>query len=259
MHHLHHPDHSSALHVAHAPAKVLARTTSLLVAMCIGAVALTGCDKSEEQAPAVEKEELPTIRIEGLPAAPDFDEARAPETWEDGSLSIYGLRKDIDAAVKEGDEGKEVMVKGYVQDIYVAPECPKNELCPPPKQPHVWISDKPDEKGKKRAMMVVNYRYSIPDFEAKKWKGEPDVILEKGKRYTFKGKFKRFSDTGFADDRGLLEFVAYRPLDPATGQEMDAWVYPPGSPSHPSEVARQEQANAKLAEKARKTAVPQRP
>ena len=39
------------------------------------------------------------------------------------------------------------------------------------------------------------------------------VMFEKGKRYTFRGKFKQFSDTGFAFDKGLLEFLAYRPLD----------------------------------------------
>src|SRR5690606_18815442 len=105
---------------------------------------------------------------------------------------------------KAGEQGTEVLVRGYVQEIYVAPECPSGEVCAPPKQPHVWITDAPEEKGKKRAMMVVNYRFAIPAWDAKRWKKEPEVVLEVGKRYTFKGKFKRFSDTGFAFDRGLL-------------------------------------------------------
>jgi hypothetical protein len=219
--------------------------------------AVTACDDSEakeetkEQAPPP-----PAIKVE-LPPPPDFDEGKAPETWEDGSYSIYGLRQNLDENVEAGEAGKEVLVKGYVQDVYVAPECPEGEVCPPPKQPHVWITDKPEEKGKKRAMMVVNYRFQIPEWDAKRWKDEPQVVLEEGKRYTFKGKFKRFSDTGFSYDRGLLEFVAYKPLDPETGQELPNWVYPPAAPWHPVEVARMEEENAKLAEKAKESASPQ--
>lgn len=206
--------------------------------------------KAEEEAPAT------NIKVE-LPPTPNFDEGKSPEQWEDGSWSIYGLRQKLDQNVKEGEAGKELMVKGYIQEIYIPPECPEGEVCPPPKQPHVWIVDKPEEQGKKRAMMVVNYRFTIPEWDAKRWKDQPDVILEKGKRYTFKGKFKQFSDTGFAFDRGLLEFVAYKPLDPETGAEMAEWVYPPGAAWHPLEIQRVEEENAALAEKAQKTAIQQ--
>ena len=217
---------------------------------------LGGCDKSEEaEAVPTDEEEAPASNIKvQLPPSPDFDEGKSPETWEDGSYSIFGLRSDLDKHVEDGDKGKEVMVKGYVQEIYLPPECPEGEVCPPPKQPHLWITDKPQEKGKKRAMMVVNYRFQITDWQAKQWKDEPEVILEKDQRYTFKGKFKQFSDTGFAFDRGLLEFVAYKPHDPETGEELDKWVYPPGAPWHPIAVAEQEEANARLAEKAKASA-----
>lgn len=217
--------------------------------VCAVGLQLLGCSTAAEAEPTPEEEPAPNIKVE-LPPSPDFDEGKAPEKWDDGAFSIYGLRKDLDRNVKEGEAGAEVLVKGYVQDIYVAPECPKGEVCPPGKQPHVWISDNPEEKGKKRAAMVVNYRFSIPEWDAKRWKGQPDVVLELGKRYTFKGKFKRFSDTGFAFDRGLIEFVAYKPHDPKTGAELDTWVYPPGAAWHPLEVARMEEANASLAERA---------
>ena len=218
----------------------------------VGAMLMAGaCEKPEQaKADAKKAEPEPAIKVE-LPPAPDFDEGKSPETWEDGSYSIYGLRKDLDARVKEGESGKEIIVKGYVLDIYIPPECPEGEICPPPKQPHVWVTDKPEEKGKKRAMMVVNYRFTIPEHDAKRWRQEPDVVLEKGKRYTFKGKFKQFSDTGFAFDRGLLEFVAYKPIDPETGKELLNWVYPPGAAWHPLEVQRVEAENARLAEKAK--------
>ena len=217
------------------------------------------CDKPKaEEMKSEEKEEAPATNIKvDLPPSPNFDEGKAPEKWEDGSWSIYGLRTKLDENVKEGAGGKEIQVKGWVQEIYVAPPCPEGEVCAPPKQPHVWITDNQGEQGKKRAMMVVNYRFQIPEFQAKMWKDAPPVVLEKDKRYTFRGKFKQFSDTGFAYDRGLLEFVAYKPLDPATGAEMADWVYPPGAAWHPIMIAEQEKQNAELVEKAKGTAVKQ--
>lgn len=212
------------------------------------------CDKGEaEEETKQEAPPPPAIKVE-LPAPPDFDEGKAPDKWEDGSYSIFGLRKDLDENVKKGEDGEIVQVKGWVQDIYLPPECPEGEVCPPPKQSHLWITDYEDQKGKKRAMMVVNYRFKINEYEAPLWKDQPEVVLEKGKRYTFQGKFKRFSDTGFAYDRGLMEFVAYKPHDPETGEELPGWVHPPGAPWHPVAIQQQEEANAKLAEKAKASA-----
>ena len=235
-----------------------ARATSFRVLTRIGLLSMplllaaSGCEQEQAAADLEEKQEAvaPKIKVE-LPPPPDFDEGKVEEQYADGSFSIYGLRQDIDGNTKKGDAGTEVLVKGYVQEIYVPPECPEGEICPPPKQPHVWITDKPDQLGKKRAMMVVNYRFSIPEWDAKRWKDQPDVIMEKGQQYTFKGKFKRFSDTGFAFDSGLLEFVAYKPHDPETGAELDSWVYPPNAPWHPLEVQRMDEENAALAEKAK--------
>lgn len=183
-----------------------------------------------------------------LPPVPSFDGAARIDKYEAGEWSIAGLRKDIDARVEEGNAGTEIEVRAYVQEIYVPPMCPAGDVCPPPKQPHVWVVDDAAEKGKRNAMLVVSYAFMIPEWDAKRWEGEPEVVLEVGKQYTFKGKFKQFSDTGFASDRGLLEFVAvrYEPGGP--------WVYPPGAYWHPVEIARQEEENRKLAEKAAEAA-----
>ncbi|WP_266219911.1 hypothetical protein [Paraliomyxa miuraensis] len=225
-------------------------------AALLGAFCLVGCDKGEEElelkGEAKEEEAGPPVQV-SLPPPPNFDEGKAPEQWEDGAWSIWGLRRDVDKQVAEGDAGTEITLKGWVQEIYVPPECPEGG-CPPPKQPHVWITDQEGVEGKKRAMMVVNYRFTIPEWQAKDWKDQPDVILEKGKRYTFKGVFKQFSDTGFASDHGLLEFKAYKPLDPETGAELPEWVYPPGASWHPLTIQQQEEQNAKLAEAAAKAA-----
>ena len=83
----------------------------------------------------------------------------------------------------------------------------------------------------------------------REWKGAPAVVMEPGKRYTIKGRFQRYSSFGFADDRGLFEFVAYHPLD-KTGRERPEWVYPPGAPCHPRTIQMQEAEERELAEQA---------
>ena len=215
---------------------------------------LAACDSEDPaaaEAGAEKQEELPNVQV-NLPPSPNFDEGKAPEKWDDGSYSIWGLRQAIDENLEAGKSGTKIQLKGWVQEVYVPPECPEGEFCPPGKQPHVWVTDHQDTKGKKRAMMVVNYRFQIPEWDADRWKGQPEVVLEVGKQYTFKGAFVRFSSTGFAHDSGLLEFDSYMGLNPET--EAMEWIFPPGAAWHPMEVARQEEENAALAERAAKTA-----
>jgi hypothetical protein len=227
-----------------------------LVGACFGMV---GCaEKVEDTGP--KEEELPNLDVK-LPPSPDFDEARAPVKWEgdpDSAYSIFGLRKDIDDRLKEGEAGQKVVVKGYVQEIYTPPECPEGQLCPPGKQPHFWISDSPDEKGKKRAMMVVNYHFPIPEWDTdtlKQWEAQPLVIVELGKQYTITGEFKRFSNSGFAHDNGLLEFHSYKAPnpDPESSGEL-IWIYPPNSDWHPQTVAATEAENAEMQARMQKDA-----
>ena len=197
-------------------------------------------------------EALPTLRVE-LPAAPDFESAKAPIKWEgdpDDAYSIYGLRKDIDDRLREGESGQMIVVKGWVQELYVPPVCAEGELCPPAKQPHFWITDNAGEQGKKRAMLVVNYDFPIPEWDVdtqKLWKEQPAVAVEVGKQYSFKGKFRRFSNSGFAHDQGLLEFHSYKvkKTGPRAKGEM-IWIYPPNSDWHPMAIAAQEAKNAEL-------------
>jgi hypothetical protein len=230
-----------------------------VAAALLGALLSAGCGGEEEaleiKGETKEEELGPPVKV-SLPPPPNFDEGKAPEQWEDGAWSIWGLRRDIDKHVAEGDSGTEIEVKGWVQEIYVPPPCPEGG-CPLPKKPHVWITDQDGVEGKKRAMMVVDYAFVIPEWQAKDWKAEPNVILEKGKRYTFKGLFKQFSDTGFASDHGLVEFKWYKPLDPVTGAEQPTWVAPPGAAWHPLTIQQTDEQNAKMAEAAAKTAIKQ--
>lgn len=236
----------------------MTRSSSIPLLTAVFCLGLVGCGK---EAPKVKKtnEDAPTaadnVKVE-LPPPPDFDEGKVAPKYDDGAWSIYGLRKDLDANVKAGEDGAEIEVRGYVQDIYQPPVCTPGEPCVPGKQPHVWITDKADDKGKKRAMMVVNYAFTIPEYDIKRWKDVPNVVLNKGQQYTFKGKFKRFSDTGFADARGLLDFIAYKGVDPKTG--VEGWIAPPGAAWHPLTVAAEEEAQKKLIEKVNKDAAKNR-
>jgi hypothetical protein len=221
-----------------------------LVPACVLALAATACQGEAPKAEQLEQqqEKIEKIAVE-LPASPNFDEGKAPLTWEDGTYSIYGLRKELDANLAAGAEGKEIEIKGWVQEIYQPPVCAEGEsFCPLGKQSHFWITDSEGEQGKKRAMMVVAYKFAIPDFQAELWEGQPLVVPEIGKQYTIKGKFVRFSSTGFAHDQGLLEFVAYKAADPKTGEMV--WIYPPGAAWHPLEVARIEEENKAMAAQA---------
>jgi hypothetical protein len=228
-------------------------TPLLTVVLC--APLFGGCDDKPKEAAKPSADEVTAedaaIQVE-LPPSPNFDEGKVADKWEDGSYSIYGLRKSLEENVKEGEKGAEIMIKGYVQEIYEPPECPEGETCPPGKQPHIWIADKEDARGKKRAMMIVGYQFAIPEWETETWKDTPDVQFEKGKRYTFKGSFKRFSDTGFADARGLLDFKFYKITDEESGAE--SWVAPPGAAWHPLTIALQEEQQKKLIEKVNKDA-----
>lgn len=90
-------------------------------------------------------------------------------------------------------------------------------------------------------MMVAMYRIVTRSRTSSAGRGSPFVVLKKDKQYTFKGKSKRFSDDGFASDRGLPEFVAYKPHDP------NQWVYPAGAPWRPLDVQRREEEQATVA------------
>lgn len=237
----------------------MTRTSSISLLTAFFCLSLVACGKEAPKVKKTGEEDAPNaadnVKVE-LPPPPDFDEGKVPEKADDGAWSVYGLRKSLDENVKQGEAGVEIEVRGYVQDIYEPPVCPEGEQCPPGKQPHVWITDKPDDKGKKRAMMVVNYAFTIPEYDVKRWEKVPSVMLAKGQQYTFKGKFKRFSDSGFADARGLLDFVAYKAKDPVTG--VESWVAPPGAAWHPLEILRQEEEQKALIEKVNKDAAKNR-
>ena len=252
------------------------RPPSLALAVLLSVASLAGCDKTAEPkecrelraeitrleaaqeqrareaaaAAEPEPEALPNIQVQ-LPVSPKFAPAEVPVRWEDdadAAYSIYGLRKDIDDRLAEGERGQTVIVKGWVQEVFLPPECPAGQLCRPTKQAHFWITDAEGDQGKKRAMMVVNHEFPIPEWDIdtqEMFADQPRVTVEVGKRYTIEGKFKRISNTGFSHRDGLLEFHAYRAPKPGSPGEQD-WIYPPNAAWHPLTVAAVEAQNAEL-------------
>lgn len=132
---------------------------------------------------------LPPPKVE-LPPPPSFAEPSTPLQYEDGSVSIYGLRKHINKYLAQP-----VKVKAYLLEMYQCPVCPKKQTCKPCDQPHFFLSDEPNGK-KDKALLVAEYRMS----KAK------DPKLTPGKQYVVEGTFNRNTAGGFAASDGLLVF-----------------------------------------------------
>ena len=157
-----------------------------------------------------------------LPPSPALPDSTVTRRLADGSWTVAGLRAELDARVKEGDAGIQVDVTATVARVYTPPVCPPEILCPPAELPHVWVLDDLRDDDMLQRMMVVGYRVDIPEREAERWEGVPEIVLEQGKTYTFRGVFRQFSDTGFSEALGLLEFRAVR--------SAGGWVMPRGAP-----------------------------
>jgi hypothetical protein len=183
----------------------------------------------EPEAPPV-----PVLGLElGLPERPSFAIADVPALAEDGTWSIRGLRAHIDALLPEAEQGRVVLVSAYVQEVYTPPTCPAGQLCPPGKMPHAWLVDDPAIRGKVDALMLTDIEFPIPEWDREAqlaWADAPVPVLEPGRRYVFMGWFRRFTYSGFAHDRGLLELFAVSEAPPS---QDSVWIAPLNSDHHP--------------------------
>ena len=132
---------------------------------------------------------LPPIKVD-LPPPPSFSDENQPREYPDGTVSVFGLRKQMDKYL-----GKDVKVKAYLLEVYQCPVCPKGQTCKLCDQPHFFLGDKPDTK-KEKALMVVDYLAP---------KQKPPVLTV-GKQYDVAGSFSINSPTGFGSSEGLMVF-----------------------------------------------------
>jgi hypothetical protein len=166
---------------------------ALTVCALVAPTGLGGCSSNSSASLGLntgEAEAVPGMKV-NLPSPPSFAEEDLPKEFPDGTVTVFGLRKQMDKYL-----GKDVKVKAYLLDLYVCPPCPKKQVCKMCDQPHFFLSDKPDGK-KEKALMIVDYL--MP-------KQKPPALTV-GKQYTIEGNFARNSPTGFASSDGLLLFT----------------------------------------------------
>jgi hypothetical protein len=161
-------------------------------AFAVAAVLAAGCSGNEGAAGlnTGEAVAMPGLTV-NLPPAPSFAKPDLPLSYPDGTMTVFGLRKQQDKYL-----GKEVKVKAYLVDMYVCPPCPKKAVCKLCAQPHFFLGDTANTKPEK-ALMVVDYL--MP-------KQKPPALTV-GKQYEIDGTFARNSPTGFAQSDGLLLFT----------------------------------------------------
>jgi hypothetical protein len=139
---------------------------------------------------------LPGLKV-NLPPPPSFAEPATPREYPDGSVSVYGLRKEFHRYSEQKNKylGNPVKVKAYLLEIYQCPVCPKGQTCKPCDEPHMFVADEPNAP-KDKAMLVVEQRV----YKAR----EPKITV--GKQYTYEGVFQQSSPKGFSASDGLLVF-----------------------------------------------------
>jgi hypothetical protein len=196
----------------------------LLALSACGQTGPMGANRTGEQDAAAAN--LPEIHP-ALPQVPSIPPPRHPLQYDDGTWSVYGLRK---RAATNMDE--EVRVKAYIVKIFTPEPCPEGQTCPPPPMPHLWLGDDLDETAESHLLRVVGYATSQAEIqmardEAAKNKtlsraeilekigGELPIVWDwqQSKQYIVKGRFTRFAGTGFGDQNGLLEYIDYQCLD----------------------------------------------
>lgn len=191
-----------------------------VAALAVVVIAALGCD--QQRAP-VQEETLPEIRP-NLPAIPKVPPPRHPIQYDDGTWSVYGLRKRIRQTIDE-----EIRVKAYIVKIFEATPCPEGRTCPPPPMPHLWLGDDLEETKERRLLRLVGYANSQEEMikareeaesgeepdEEELAAGLPPIIYDwqQGKQYIIKGRFARSSGTGFSYSEGLLEYMEHQCLD----------------------------------------------
>jgi hypothetical protein len=165
----------------------MANSRFLLLALVCGA-----CNSSSSGAslgPEPEATTMAPIKVD-LPPPPSFAASDIPLKYDDGTVSVHGLRKQ-----KPQYLGKDVKVKAYLTEVYVCPVCPKGQTCKLCDQPHFFLGDKPDTR-KEKTLMVVDYLSP---------KQKPPALTV-GKQYSVGGQFAINSPTGFGSSDGLLVF-----------------------------------------------------
>jgi len=182
----------------------MSRTVVLFLGSALAWAGCSGNSSGATMGPEPEATALPPIKVD-LPSPPSFAASDVPEKYPDGAYTTAGLRRNKRKFCEKKEANKEapaecllqkdVMVRGFLIEVYVCPVCPKGQTCKLCDQPHFFIGDKADTK-KEKALMIVDYL--MP-------KQKPPVLTV-GKQYDINGTFSINSPTGFGSSEGLLVF-----------------------------------------------------
>lgn len=198
----------------------------LALAACF---ALAGCDEGAAGSKVVVE------RVDGykpnLPPIPSIPKPNVPETYDDGSYSVYGLRKKIGNTINN-----QVTVTAFIAKMYEKPVCPEGKTCHT-LMPHLFLADDKDEEMARRHLRLVGYARSFKEMEDEKEafeKGEeakelpegvylPPVVWDwrPGHKYKITGMFTRQSGEGFMDTDGLLDYQEHECLDCPVEEEEE--------------------------------------
>ena len=158
-----------------------------------------------------------------LPSVPSIPKPSVPETYPDGSYSVYGLRKQIVKTIET-----QVTVTAYIAKVYQKPECEEGKTCHV-LMPHLFLADESNESLDRRLLRLVGYAKSFKEMEDQQEKDEkgikdeplpdgvylPPVIWDwrEGHKYKITGRFTRQSGEGFMATDGLMEYSKHECLD----------------------------------------------
>jgi hypothetical protein len=157
-----------------------------------------------------------------LPTVPTIPKPNVPETYPDGSYSVYGLRRQINKTIET-----QVTVTAYIADIYEKPVCPEGKTCHTI-MPHLFLADEKDEPLERRHLRLVGYAKSFKEMEDEQAKAEKGVEEElpegvylapivwdwrEQHKYKITGRFTRQSGEGFMATDGLIEYASHECLD----------------------------------------------
>ncbi len=196
------------------------RTAFVFAIVLVSGLAL-GCNENET------KKRIVVEKVDShkpsLPAVPSIPKPTVPETYSDGTHSVYGLRRNIVKNIET-----QVTVTAYVVEVYQKPECAEGVTCHV-LMPHLWLADEKGETLQRRRIRLVGFAKSFKEMEDQKEKDEkgiedeplpdgvylPPVIWDwrEGHKYKITGRFTRQSGEGFMNTDGLLEYSSHECLD----------------------------------------------
>lgn len=152
-------------------------------------------------------EPLPLAPVQ-LPAVPTAGSAKRPLKHPNGTLTVFGLRRQMDELMD-----KEVRVTATV--VKHSDLTCEGEGCP---VPHMYVADSPKDP-KTYQMVVVGYAERASEFSrdrkrhrrgARTLRDRAPVDMDEGDMGVFVGTFTRQSSTGMQSSNGLLDYKSHK-------------------------------------------------